>query len=247
MKTSLLGSIACSGVALLGVSILGFNASAPPSMVSDGRLMTGVSGPSSERTVTMGHLQQDGDIATMPNPDLPQPGVVDPSWNQEEEVNQPLDLVSNLVDGEPPMEPIKDTATFVFGLDEGVLGGGQLFGTMDKVGVHTSVDTAYSNIAGELAHMGAAKAAREKFLATEGVDLSNPNRRWLVKIWEVAAVGQELRYVVSAKVGQDPTTSSQASNLNDATIVHELWTKHADGSNPTLLRRSLRWDTPDAD
>lgn len=168
-------------------------------------------------------------------------------WDAQ--LDRPADAVVTLVaDGIPDIQS-QDTATFVFGLDEthGIFGGDQTFGSMDKLGVHVDVQSSVPAIFQEAANIGSDKVAREQFLGDEGVQLSDPNRRWLVKIWDIADVDNEERFVVRASVGADSGTTNHGISWNEdeTAILYELWKRNADAA-PTLVRRSTEWDVPES-
>ena len=176
-----------------------------------------------------------------------QPVVPDEEWDAQ--LDRPADAVVTLVaDGLPDIQS-RDTATFVFGLDEthGLFGGDQTFGSMDKLGVHVDVQSSVPEIFQEAANIGSDKVAREQFLGDEGVQLSDPNRRWLVKIWDIADVDDEERFVVRASVGADSGTTNHGISWNEdeTAILYELWKRNADAA-PTLVRRSTKWDFPES-
>jgi len=180
----------------------------------------------------------------------------DPNWNQGFQadlsiLDQPADHVGILEDATQDPEtaaPLDDTAMYEFGRPDEVMGGSQTFGTMDKVGVHKSVNDAYPTIAADVAHIGdgTVTQARETFLVASGTPVGS-DLTWNVRIWRVATVGTTERYVVSALLGKDPTTRSQDISHNgiEATL-YELWERR-DTEPPLLIRRSTKWKPEDTD
>lgn len=151
-----------------------------------------------------------------------------------------------LSDGFPDLPEPADTRRFVFGIEvpgEFMPQGDQWYSKLHKAGVHHKVMVKYPEAMHDLDFIADShRAARLRFARMEDKRDYFPECRWIVKIWSVEKVDEELHYDVTASLGEASEIACQSSNIvNHDFITHERWLKQADGNPPLLIKRETQF------
>lgn len=135
--------------------------------------------------------------------------------------------------------PQDDSEFFVYNNDDvnDFFRGSQFFGTMNKLGVNSSVMNVYPDEIADFKFIASKNSDREQFLASNGTTLTNENRKWLVEVDNAGIVGDAVRVSVIANVGSD-VTENGGIRMGVEQVVCEIWKLDPIGNQPVLLDRS---------